>query len=261
MQSSRNSSIPTILVLPTLLEGNPVEQFIQSKHLRPDQVAILIPEEDSKSQSITIEQLRETTQATSATHSMGQLRYLVVHPADKLTTQAQHAFLKFLEEPAPNLQIVLLTSRPMALLPTIRSRCMMERDQTMNIQHDKTSKKQIHPLPASPADLLSLTASFSSREDAISWCEEMMVRLHLRLYDHPTDQMFYFFTALREALRLLQHNIPYRMAIESPFLRHVFHLPDNTIDLFGQPMQPFNESIDRLREQLFSIDDTNEMIH
>ena len=53
----------------------------------------------------------------------GRRRVLVVDDADTLNPTAANALLKLLEEPPGSLQIVLVTSRPHQLLPTINSRC------------------------------------------------------------------------------------------------------------------------------------------
>ena len=51
----------------------------------------------------------------------------IVHEAHKMTTQAQNALLKVLEEPPTDLYIFLLTERAEALLTTIRSRTQLVR--------------------------------------------------------------------------------------------------------------------------------------
>jgi DNA polymerase-3 subunit delta' len=43
--------------------------------------------------------------------------------ADRMTTEAAHAFLKMLEEPPPNTLFLLLTEQPSGMLPTVLSRC------------------------------------------------------------------------------------------------------------------------------------------
>ena len=53
----------------------------------------------------------------------GKARVFIVDDADKMNANASNALLKTLEEPAPASHIVLVTSRPETLLPTIRSRC------------------------------------------------------------------------------------------------------------------------------------------
>lgn len=48
----------------------------------------------------------------------------IVHEADRMNLQTANAFLKTLEEPPANTTLLLLTTRPYALLPTIRSRVL-----------------------------------------------------------------------------------------------------------------------------------------
>jgi DNA polymerase III subunit delta' len=50
-------------------------------------------------------------------------RFFIVDEADRMNAEASNALLKTLEEPASTSFIFLITSRPDALLPTIRSRC------------------------------------------------------------------------------------------------------------------------------------------
>jgi DNA polymerase III subunit delta' len=48
----------------------------------------------------------------------------ILHEADRLNLAAANIFLKTLEEPPPHTTLLLLTTRPYALLPTIRSRVL-----------------------------------------------------------------------------------------------------------------------------------------
>lgn len=57
----------------------------------------------------------------------GKARLFVIDDADKLNTPASNALLKILEEPPVTSHLVLITSRPASLLPTIRSRCQVIR--------------------------------------------------------------------------------------------------------------------------------------
>jgi DNA polymerase-3 subunit delta' len=57
----------------------------------------------------------------------GTARVFLIEAADKLSEESANALLKTLEEPPPTTFIVLLTARPAALLPTIRSRCQVIR--------------------------------------------------------------------------------------------------------------------------------------
>ncbi len=53
----------------------------------------------------------------------GVARIFLIEEADKFNDESANALLKTLEEPPSTTYIVLLTSRPSVLLPTIRSRC------------------------------------------------------------------------------------------------------------------------------------------
>ena len=53
----------------------------------------------------------------------GNFKVCIIEQADKMTIQASNAFLKTLEEPPEDTIIILTTSKPNSLLPTIISRC------------------------------------------------------------------------------------------------------------------------------------------
>lgn len=77
--------------------------------------------EDKK--SIGVDAVRETCDQLGMTSMRSGYRVAVVTPAHLMTTNAQNALLKTLEEPAPRTLLVLVTSRPSSLLATLRSRC------------------------------------------------------------------------------------------------------------------------------------------
>lgn len=79
------------------------------------------PLEDKK--TVGVDQVREVCEKLAMTSMRRGYRVAVVVPAEKMTPQAQNALLKTLEEPAPRTVLVLVTARPSALLPTLRSRC------------------------------------------------------------------------------------------------------------------------------------------
>jgi len=81
----------------------------------------------SKLRQIKIEQIRQLLSSLYQTSSLGGWKIAIVSEADRLLPQAANAFLKTLEEPTRRTVILLLTSAPDLLLPTIRSRCLMIR--------------------------------------------------------------------------------------------------------------------------------------
>lgn len=77
--------------------------------------------EDRK--SIGVDAVRDACEQLGMTSLRGGHRVAIVVPADLMTTSAQNAFLKTLEEPAPRTLLVLVTARPSRLAATLRSRC------------------------------------------------------------------------------------------------------------------------------------------
>lgn len=75
-----------------------------------------------KARVIKIEQIRELQKVLRYTVDSGR-RVAMVDRADSMLVPAQNAFLKTLEEPPGGCVIILVTSQPSALLPTIQSRC------------------------------------------------------------------------------------------------------------------------------------------
>src|SRR5207247_821289 len=57
----------------------------------------------------------------------GERRAFVIESAEAMSDESQTALLKTLEEPAPYVHLVLLSSEPTALLETVRSRCQSVR--------------------------------------------------------------------------------------------------------------------------------------
>ena len=75
--------------------------------------------------SIKIDQVRELQRVAYLTPRQGSRRVFLVEEADLLTREAANSFLKVLEEPPERTVIILLSSRPQALPPTVLSRCQV----------------------------------------------------------------------------------------------------------------------------------------
>jgi DNA polymerase III subunit delta' len=77
--------------------------------------------------SILVDAVRDLERECNFRPAEGRARVFVVEEADKLGDASSNALLKTLEEPPPTTHLVLVTARPAALLPTIRSRCQTVR--------------------------------------------------------------------------------------------------------------------------------------
>jgi DNA polymerase-3 subunit delta' len=72
---------------------------------------------------ITVDQAREVERESNYRPREGRARVFIIDPAEKMNDNAANALLKTLEDFASTSHLVLVTSRPASLLPTIRSRC------------------------------------------------------------------------------------------------------------------------------------------
>lgn len=76
--------------------------------------------------SVKIEQIRAVTDDILIKPESG-MKCVIIHEADRMTEAAQNSLLKTLEEPPEYALFMLLTESSAALLPTIRSRCVLIR--------------------------------------------------------------------------------------------------------------------------------------
>ena len=128
----------------------------------------LSPDEDKKSGSITVEQMRNFLSLTNSCEASD--RFFIISPADSMNEAAQNAFLKTLEEPKDFCHFVLLTEQPALLLPTILSRAQifflrtkgnLDTSPTNDTKTLALAKKLIS---ANPIDLIEISAELSKNK-------------------------------------------------------------------------------------------------
>lgn len=97
-------------------------QFALDQH--PDCFAL---RPTGKMRMITAENTRDLIGKVQVSAHVAPRKVAIVHECDRMNLPAANIFLKTLEEPPANTTLLLLTTRPYALLPTIRSRVLMFR--------------------------------------------------------------------------------------------------------------------------------------
>lgn len=90
-----------------------------------------------KATGIKINSVREIRKESSLTLSGKGKRVFIIMNAEQLNDEASNALLKILEEPHEGTMLILTTSQPDKLLPTIISRCQ-------SLRFDLLSEKEIH---------------------------------------------------------------------------------------------------------------------
>lgn len=77
-----------------------------------------------KMRLISADATRDLIAKVQVSPAVSTRKVAILHEVDRMHTAAANVFLKTLEEPPANTTLLLLTSRPYALLPTIRSRVL-----------------------------------------------------------------------------------------------------------------------------------------
>ena len=77
-----------------------------------------------KMRQISADSTRELIGKVQVSATVATRKVAIVHECDRMNIAAANIFLKTLEEPPANTTLLLLTTRPYALLTTIRSRCL-----------------------------------------------------------------------------------------------------------------------------------------
>jgi DNA polymerase-3 subunit delta' len=90
------------------------------KESHPD-VSIIAPEGEGG--QITVSSIRQLEESLSYKPFEGKWKVAIIDNADRLNPSAANAFLQTLEEPSEQSVLILISSRPDMILPTIRSRC------------------------------------------------------------------------------------------------------------------------------------------
>ncbi|MBL9200825.1 MAG: DNA polymerase III subunit gamma/tau [Opitutaceae bacterium] len=80
-----------------------------------------------KSRQISADATRDLIAKVQVSPAVAPRKVAILHEVDRMHVTAANVFLKTLEEPPANTTLLLLTTRPYALLPTIRSRVLIFR--------------------------------------------------------------------------------------------------------------------------------------
>lgn len=84
---------------------------------------LILVSPESEAGQMGIDQIRTLVNGMSLTSLSGRWKVGIVDQADRLTEEAAHAFLKFLEEPPQRCLVLLIAAAPQRLPQTLLSRC------------------------------------------------------------------------------------------------------------------------------------------
>ena len=110
-------------------------------------IHIVVPEREEKTKKgskkiiikdISVDQIREASRIMVLAHDK-KAKVLIIDDAHRMTTGAQNALLKTLEEPRDNRYIMLITHNEGQLLQTVQSRCLQ-------VQFNTVEAEQLHEM-------------------------------------------------------------------------------------------------------------------
>lgn len=135
-----------------------------SQGIHPDLITICRETDDkgNKKREIYVDQIRYMTADAYVLPNEARRKVYVVEEADAMNASAQNAALKLLEEPPAAAAFILRVKSPEALLPTVRSRCVLLRH---NDEGERPSDESL-----SLAREFIKTAAGGSFSQMLSWC-------------------------------------------------------------------------------------------
>lgn len=80
----------------------------------------------------SIAAMRQFSEEVNLAPSEATWKAFIIHDADRMLSYSANALLKTFEEPPPNTLIILLSSNPISILPTVLSRCRKIRFQSLS---------------------------------------------------------------------------------------------------------------------------------
>lgn len=186
-----------------LFQGESLPQVVLERFAQIDQLEI-------DGQEIDVKALRAVV-ANASQQALGDQRLLLIRNADRLNDQLQNTLLKLLEEPPATLVIVLQTSRPQALLATVRSR--LHGAATSASASDSSEGVLI-----GIADIKTSVEKAKDRGALITAIEGIRQQLRGKLLTEPSSELIAAINLLDRSLRRLAQNVNQKLVIDALLL-------------------------------------------
>ncbi len=199
-----------------------IESFCTSKSISQFDKHYIQPGENS----FGITEIRNVQKTAFLRPQKGSEKAIILENAQKLTTEAQNALLKMLEEPPTNTYIFLSATTENFFLPTILSRCKLiilpEQDTTISDEEKEILHSQIQIMTTGTVgDKLYLAEKVAGEKEKIGeWLREIVLLLRDNMLEDPKNATYpNFIVQMQEASKFFQTtNVAPRVLLEHTFL-------------------------------------------
>ncbi|MBI4066467.1 hypothetical protein HY411_02010 [Candidatus Gottesmanbacteria bacterium] len=195
-----------------------INKLLNERSVSPHDIITIVPEP----MSIGVDSVRSVEVRLSIHPVASNCHAVIVRDAHAMTLDAQNAFLKTLEEPPGDALIILETSQPDALLPTILSRCQLVNLGNTSYKQKKEEILQCidtlkYLMDASPGKRLKKIDELAkTREDTAAFVDSAITALRKELItSHAHARLL---RALLTARSHILRNITPKLALDSVFL-------------------------------------------
>lgn len=143
-------------------------------------------------------------------------KFIYIPDAEKLHLESQNALLKILEEPGENSYVLLTSTRPQKLLPTLLSRCQKIKIPNIESQ-DKT---ETWPISGQAKKDLLFASALTTNKDEIKDLLLAQVQAYQQKYiSTPNSDTAKIIKKLISALDLIENNVDPKSALDYFFLK------------------------------------------
>lgn len=190
------------------------------------------PETDPDTQILTTEMTLKIEDIRNLSHLLSLQPYnvppkiAIMAQAEKLTFEAQGAFLKLLEEPPGKTVFILAVDNLENLLPTIVSRCRLihlPAESKINLSEKEIKENQElleKILKSSAGEKIKLTDKIKNREEAQSFCQIQLFLWRERLLKKQNPETVVVIREIQKTLDYLSANVNPRLAVENLLLSY-----------------------------------------
>ena len=158
---------------------------------------------------ISIEKIREIRRKSSYKSFEGRGRIVIIVDAERMSEEAANSVLKILEEPPEKMYLLMISSRPNLLLPTISSRCQLIKFEPLKAAEIEQALIENHNIEQEKARLTSRVASGSYRR-AIELLDENLQEMQnqsLEFFRKSVQSEFTQILYVDEVLKTCQRDL------------------------------------------------------